>query len=180
MHRTPYREFKSTDPIYHTFNFATSIPATLKRILSLFPFDAPFEDLDRDINNMSITLEKKIQDLDIELMNFRLEILKSVFFRSKAAYLVGRIFIHDRPLPFVITLLNREKGIFIDTLLLDYNDVSSIFSYNRSYFIVDVDIVSETIDFLAPILPTKKTGELYNSIGFEKHGKTVGLSKSRS
>lgn len=168
-----YREFKSTDPIYHTFNFAISIPTTLRQILALFLFDAPFEDLDRDINNMSITLGRKIQDLGIELMNFRLEILKSVFFRNKAAYLVGRIFIHDRPLPFVIALLNREKGIFVDTLLLDYNDVSSIFSYNRSYFIVDVDIVSETIDFLAPILPTKKTGELYNSIGFEKHGKTV-------
>jgi len=58
-------------------------------------------------------------------------------------------------------------------LLLDYNDVSSIFSYSRSYFLVDVDIVSETIDFIKPILPTKQQDELYNSIGFEKHGKTV-------
>ena len=67
----------------------------------------------------------------------------------------------------------RKKGIFVDTLLLDYNDVSSIFSYYRAYFFVDVDIVSETIDFLMPILPTKRADELYNSIGFEKHGKTV-------
>ena len=38
-----YREFKSTDSIYHIFNFANSIPATMQRILSLFVFDAPLE-----------------------------------------------------------------------------------------------------------------------------------------
>lgn len=38
---------------------------------------------------------------------------------------------------------------------------------------MDVDIVSETVDFLRSILPTKYLGELYNSIGFVKHGKTV-------
>lgn len=168
-----YREFKSAEPIYYVFNFATSIPFTMRRILSLFPFDAPYENLDRDLKNMTITLEHRLADLGLDWGNLRLEILKSVFFRNKAAYLVGRIFVHDRPLPFVIAFLNRDKGIFVDTLLLDYNDVSSIFSYSRSYFLVDVDIVSETIDFIKPILPTKQQDELYNSIGFEKHGKTV-------
>lgn len=38
---------------------------------------------------------------------------------------------------------------------------------------VDVDIASEMVDFLRSFLPTKSLGELYNSIGFEKHGKTV-------
>ncbi|MEM1123993.1 MAG: bifunctional isocitrate dehydrogenase kinase/phosphatase [Bacteroidota bacterium] len=168
-----YREFKSTRPIFHTFNFTTSTTSTLKRILSLYSFDAPYRNLDWDIEQMRIRLEKRLTDLHINWENLRLEILKSVFFRNKAAYLVGRIFVHDQPYPFVIPLLHRAEGIFIDTLLLDYDDVSSIFSYNRSYFLVDVDIVSETIDFLKPILPTKRQDELYNSIGFEKHGKTV-------
>ena len=70
-------------------------------------------------------------------------------------------------------LLNEANGIYVDALLLEFNDVSSIFSYTRSYFLVDVDIVSETVDFLRTIIPTKSLGEMYNSIGFEKHGKTV-------
>ena len=32
---------------------------------------------------------------------------------------------------------------------------------------------SEMVDFLKSIMPSKSLGELYNSIGFEKHGKTV-------
>ncbi|MEM1120012.1 MAG: bifunctional isocitrate dehydrogenase kinase/phosphatase [Bacteroidota bacterium] len=168
-----YREFKSTRPIYHTFDFTTSIKSTLRRVLSLYPFDAPFRSLDQDIDQMCERLKSRLEVLDVNWKNLRLEILKSVFFRNKAAYLVGRIVVHDRPFPFVIPLLHREEGIFVDTLLLDYDDVSSIFSYNRSYFLVDVDIVSETIDFLKPILPTKRQDEIYNSIGFEKHGKTV-------
>ncbi|MEM6964356.1 MAG: bifunctional isocitrate dehydrogenase kinase/phosphatase [Bacteroidota bacterium] len=79
----------------------------------------------------------------------------------------------ERYIPFVFPLLHDKKGIYVDALLLQMDDVSSIFSYHRAYFLVDVDIVSETIDFLQTILPSKRLSELYNSIGFEKHGKTV-------
>jgi len=168
-----YREFKSTDSIYHIFNFANSVSSTMQRILSLFVFDAPFENVERDISYLSRTFTEKLDELTVNWQKIRLELLKSVFFRNKAAYIVGRVFIHDRPHPFIICLLNQKNGIFVDTLLLEYNHVSPIFSYYRSYFLVDVDIVSETIDFLKPILPTKRQDELYNSIGFEKHGKTV-------
>ena len=168
-----YREFKSTHPIFHIFSIVDSVPSTIRRVMSLYTFDAPFENLDRDVNYLSEVLLEKLALLDVPWKNRRIETLISVFFRNKAAYIVGRFFVHDRPFPFVIPLLHGPNGIFVDALLLDYNDVSSIFSYNRAYFLVDVDIVSETIDFLKPILPTKGTDELYNSIGFSKHGKTV-------
>ena len=168
-----YREFKSTYPIFHIFNFSISIPYTVRRVLSLFHFEAPFEDLERDVDYMSRALKKKLDKEGVPWKGLRLEILKSIFFRNKAGYFVGKIYINDLPIPFVVALLHQEKGIKVDTLLLEYNDVSSIFSFNRSYFIVDVDIVSETIDFIEPILPSKSKNELYNSIGFEKHGKTV-------
>ena len=168
-----YREFQSTYPIYHQLDFTTSIHSTIERLVSLYSFDAPFEDIQRDIKNLSDVLTKKIQLLNVNWKYLRLEVLKSYFFRNKAVYIVGRLYVHDSPMPFVMPLLHEEKGIYYDSLLLDYNDVSSIFSYNRSYFLVDVDIVSEMVDFLSSILPTKSLGELYNSIGFEKHGKTV-------
>lgn len=168
-----YREFKSTYPIYHTFDFTKSIASTLERMVSLYSFDVPFENLKRDIKYLRKALEEKLDHLKVNWKYLRLEVLQSVFFRNKGAYIVGRLRIHDSPIPFVMPLLNEKKGVFFDALLLDYNDVSSIFSYNRSYFLVDVDIVSETIDFLQTILPTKSMDEIYNSIGFEKHGKTV-------
>lgn len=168
-----YREFKSIYPIYYRFDFRESILSTVERIMSLYPFDAPYEDLKRDTEYIAKALEKKIKSLRINWKYLQVQILKSVFYRNKGAYLVGRLYVHDSVLPFVIPLLHRKKGITVDSLLLDQNDVSSIFSYHRSYFLVDVDIVSETVDFIKSILPTKQLGEIYSSIGFEKHGKTV-------
>jgi len=168
-----YREFKSVYPIYHTFDFPDNIETTIRRIVSLYSFDAPYEDLERDIQFISNTLEEKLNTLHVHWKYTKIEILKSVFYRNKAAYIIGRLYIHDSFIPFVLPLLNRKNGIFFDALLLDQNHVSSIFSYHRTYFLVDVDIVSETVDFLKPIFPTKRHGEIYNSIGFEKHGKTV-------
>lgn len=170
-----YREFRSAMPIYHTF-FMPPLPMleqVMRQVLACYNFDAPFEDMERDIRRLTIVLKKNLLTDERMLRHARLEMLKSVFFRNKAAYLVGRFWVDEKVHPFVIPLLHEEDGIFVDALLLNYNDVSSIFSYNRSYFLVDTDIASEMVDFLKSIMPTKSLGELYNSIGFVKHGKTV-------
>lgn len=168
-----YREFKSTQPIFHTFYMSPAIEGLMEQILLCYPFDVPFEDKRRDIQLMSRVFKKWLAEKKVTTSNIRLEVLKSQFFRNKSCYIVGRLFIGERIHPFVVPLWNREHGIIVDSLLLEANEVSSIFSYHRSYFLVSVDIVSEMVDFLRTILPTKDLGELYNSIGFEKHGKTV-------
>lgn len=168
-----YREFKSTVPIFHTFYFFEPFDHTIRQVLACYSFDTPYADLERDVSYIVQTLQYKLSKLPYPPRQLRLETLKSIFFRNKGAYLVGRLLADERVFPFVIPLLNEEQGIYADALLLEYNDVSSIFSYNRSYFLVDTDIASEMVDFLKTIIPTKSLGELYNSIGFEKHGKTV-------
>ena len=168
-----YREFRSTVPIEQTFFLVQPLAHLFEQIFSYFAFDAEWEDLERDIRYICETLEEELIKGEPLPRQARLEVLRSIFFRNKGAYIVGRLHLEDRTYPFILPLLHGENGIYVDTVLLNYNDVSSIFSYNRSYFLVDVDIVSETVDFLKSILPTKSLGELYNSIGFEKHGKTV-------
>lgn len=168
-----YREFRSTAPIFYTFFLTRPMDLTIRQIFSYYTWDAPFEDQERDIRYLADTLEKKLLKGQHFSRQSRIEMLKSVFYRNKGAYLVGRLVLDDKMHPFVIPLLHEENGIYADALLLQYNDVSSIFSYNRTYFLVDTDIASEMVDFMRTILPTKSLGELYNSIGFEKHGKTV-------
>ncbi len=168
-----YREFKSTVPIFYNFFVATPIETTIRQIFSCYTFDAPFENMERDIAHLAAALNRKL-DLEQKTMrSARIEMLKSIFFRNKGAYLVGRLCLDEKIQPFVVPLLHEEKGIYVDALLCEFNDVSSIFSYNRSYFMVDTDIASEMVDFLQTILPAKSMSELYNSIGFVKHGKTV-------
>ena len=169
-----YRQFRSTVPIYQTFFLVRPTEHVVRQLFSFYSFDAKWEDMERDIGYITTVLNKKIlEGRDALPRNARLEMLKSIFFRNKGAYIVGRLHLEDRIFPFIMPLLHEENGIYVDALLVEYNEVSSIFSYNRSYFLVDVDIVSEMVDFLLSILPTKNMGELYNSIGFEKHGKTV-------
>ena len=168
-----YREFRSTRPIFYHFFLEKPFRSVFHYIFSHYKFDVPYENLERDIGFIIKTLEHFLQEHQAPGNTLQLEVLKSMFFRNKTAYIVGRLIIGRVYHPFVLPLWHRENGVVIDTLLLNNNNLSSIFSYHRSYFLVDVDIASEMVDFLQSILPTKGLGELYNSIGFEKHGKTV-------
>ncbi|MCB0667882.1 MAG: bifunctional isocitrate dehydrogenase kinase/phosphatase [Saprospiraceae bacterium] len=168
-----YREFKSTDPIYHSFSIDQDLQYSFRSILRRYKIDLPWENLDRDLGFLEKTFQEVIDTRSLFIEQCRIETIKSIFFRNKGAYIVGRLWSGREVIPFVIPMLNGQDGLFIDALLSEDRDVSSLFSYNRSYFLVDVDIASEMVDFLRSFLPTKSLGELYNSIGFEKHGKTV-------
>ncbi len=168
-----YREFKSTEPIYHAFTIDADFIFVFRSILRRYKFDAPWKNLESDINQLAAAFAEFLSLEKINYQHANIQVIKSIFFRNKGAYLVGRLIYGQKILPFVMPLLHDEEGIFVDALLLEDRDVSSIFSYNRSYFLVDVDIASEMVDFLKSIMPLKSLGELYNSLGFEKHGKTV-------
>ena len=68
--------------------------------------------------------------------------------------------------------MHIATGMFVDTLICDADEASVIFSFSRSYFLVEVDVPSEMVRFLMGIMPNKRLGDLYNSLGFNKHGKT--------
>lgn len=163
---------KSARPIYHTYFANQSAESLVRQLFNDFPFDAPFEDLERDIELVTYTIHEKLLSKYKPDANTRLEVLRSVFYRGKGAYLVGRAFIGGQIHPFIIPILHEEKGLYADALLLEYNHISSIFTYYRSHFLVEVDIPSEMVEFLKSIVPHKPLSELYTTLGFEKHGKT--------
>jgi isocitrate dehydrogenase kinase/phosphatase len=99
------------------------------------------------------------------------DVIRSVFYRNKGAYIVGRISFANGDIPFVIPVLNNNQRLYVDTAISDQDQVSIIFSFTRAYFMVDVDAPSEFVGFLHSLIPTKSIGELYTSIGFYKQGK---------
>ncbi len=162
----------SARPIFHTYASDQSVRSVVSELFNDFKFDAPYEDLERDISLVSNKIVTELLANNVADETTRLEVLKSLLFRNKAAYIVGRAHFGERVYPFVIPLLNEGKGIFADALLLEYNHIASIFTYYRAHFLVDVDIPSEMVEFLHSILPHKPISELYTCLGFEKHGKT--------
>ncbi len=101
-----------------------------------------------------------------------LEMLRPVFYRNKGAYLVGRVCHRSGVLPLVLPLLNAERGIVVDAVLMTENEASVVFGFSWSYFRVEVPHPRAMVDFLSSIMPYKRVDELYSAIGFNKHGKT--------
>ncbi|MCP3906483.1 MAG: bifunctional isocitrate dehydrogenase kinase/phosphatase [Oceanicoccus sp.] len=137
-------------------------------------FSIPFENLDRDVERIVALIEKILPPRLDKNQQIKTQVLNSLFYRNKAAYLVGRIVTDNEMLPFVFPLLNNEQGgVYVDTVLFSPDDVSKLFSFTRSYFMVDASVPSQYVGFLQSIMPQKKLFELYSAIGFGKHAKTV-------
>jgi len=102
-----------------------------------------------------------------------LEIVRSVFYRNKEAYLVGRVHTAAGTHPLAIALLNPHGRIKVDAVLLTEDEVSVVFSYTRSYFFVDTTRPAALATVLHTLLPKKRPSELYISLGHNKHGKTI-------
>ncbi|MBM7059473.1 bifunctional isocitrate dehydrogenase kinase/phosphatase [Pseudomonas sp. UL073] len=145
----------------------------LEQIFADYGFNVAYEDLARDVQRLESQLRNNLPDWVCKDPELCIELFSSVLYRNKGAYLVGRIYTRDEQWPLVIPLLHREgHGIQADALITDEAEVSIIFSFTRSYFMVDVPVPAEFIGFLKRILPGKHIAELYTSIGFYKHGKS--------
>ncbi|MET1077978.1 MAG: bifunctional isocitrate dehydrogenase kinase/phosphatase [Pseudomonas sp.] len=150
-----------------------NLTGMLAQVLEDYRFGVPYEDLPRDLARLELQLRENLPDWVCKDPALCMELFSSVLYRNKGAYLVGRIYTRDEQWPLVIPLLHREGlGIQVDALITDEAEVSIIFSFTRSYFMVDVAIPAEFVGFLKRILPGKNLAELYTSIGFYKHGKS--------
>src|SRR5690554_615971 len=147
--------------------------AALRWGLSEPPFEIPFSDLDRDVELGGEFLRENLPQAILEASDAEVELLKSVFYRNKGAYLVGRIRGGDEQVPLVLPILHDpDKGLHLDTVIIEEDEISIIFSFTRAYFQVQVPVSSEFVDYLQQLMPDKPAGELYAAIGFFKHGKT--------
>lgn len=157
----------------HRFDGGNAADIIRKLLLSC-EFNIPWENLDRDIGLILEQVNNKlIPRIPKKSGEIWVETLESLFFRNKAAYLVGRVVSGKFSLPFVLPILHsEEQSIFVDTVLYDPDDISILFSFSRSYFMVDASIPSEYVAFLRRLMPHKEVFELYNALGMPKHGKT--------
>ena len=144
----------------------------VEQIFYLYDLKAPIENIIRDVQYIVDIIRSEVFQNGDGLAKARLELIQSLFFRNKCAYIVGRLIVDHNVRPFIIPLLHEEEGVFADAVLMDPLDAAAIFSYSRSYFLTDTDMAVDMVEFLHSILPKKSLSELYNSLGFIKHAKT--------
>jgi isocitrate dehydrogenase kinase/phosphatase len=158
--------------LYHSYPSAWGLQRIIRQIFVDYDFGVAYMDKERDIQLLVKAVREVILTRYQATEETITQVLKSVFYRNKAAYLIGRTRVGGKWMPFIIPFLNGPKGIFVDTLIFDPNIMSGLFSFTRSYFMVEAHIPSQLIAFLNSVIPQKKINELYNAIGFNKHGKT--------
>ena len=162
----------TTSIIYHTFKGRESTAGLIRMILTDYPRMAPFQDIEYNAQQVVEKIELHLQKMGTWGKIDGIDMARSVFYRGMGAYLIGRIVSGSTLVPLAIALLNTADGIVVDGVLLNTDDVSSLFGFTRSYFHVEVERPYDLIHFLKTILPHKRIAELYISTGFNKHGKT--------
>ncbi len=161
----------SAPPLYDTHT-APLVDATVVRsILDAIPWSVPYTEPERDAEIVAELIGAALRDMPAA-GPVAIDVLRSVFYRNKGAYVVGRVRRGGITLPLVIPLLRAERGIVVDAALLNPDQASVVFGFSWSYFRVDVPRPRDLIEFLRSIMPLKQVNELYNAIGFNKHGKT--------
>ncbi|CAA9389806.1 MAG: Isocitrate dehydrogenase phosphatase/kinase [uncultured Ramlibacter sp.] len=143
------------------------------RIIDNFQLERPFENLERDAGRVLEAMGARLVHVKLRA-NFQIQVLSTLFYRNKGAYVVGKLINGFNEVPFALPILHNDDGkLVIDACLFGEDDLQMLFSFARAYFMVDMEIPSAYVQFLRSLMPRKPRAEIYNALGLAKQGKTL-------
>jgi isocitrate dehydrogenase kinase/phosphatase len=161
-------------PTYRAWYPSTdNLHETIVRIVRHFHLTGEFTDLPRDAHDILRNVQMRLDQTRLRA-NFQIQVLSNLFYRNKAAYIVGKVINGFVEIPFALPILHNPNGqLVIDAALFGEDDFLMLFSFARAYFLVDMDIPSAYVQFLRSLMPRKPRAEIYNALGLAKQGKTL-------
>ncbi|RPH67711.1 MAG: bifunctional isocitrate dehydrogenase kinase/phosphatase [Burkholderiales bacterium] len=146
----------------------------LRHMIIDFGLACPFADIERDLSLVQAAAREHFPPGFVHSADCQLQVLRTLFFRNKGAYLIGRFVNDGEVLPFAVPILRDPQGhLYLDTVLFGSERIEALFNFARAYFLVDMDVPSAYVRFLKTLMPTKPESELYTMLGFHKQGKTL-------
>jgi isocitrate dehydrogenase kinase/phosphatase len=149
-----------------------SLPTAVREILADLPFGATIGDADSAVHRISAEIGRYFATGRHSGAPESIELIEPVFYRGMQAFVVGRLIGDGAITPLVLAFTNLQKNVQVDAVMLSRADVGSLFGYARSYFHVDLPVVSAAITLLRSFMPRKPVDELYTVLGRAKQGKT--------
>src|SRR5580700_10508041 len=149
-----------------------SMPTAVREVLSDLPFGAAIADPDAAVHRISAEIGRYFQTGRQSGQPESIELIEPLFYRGMHAFVVGRLIGDGSITPLVLSFTNSSNGVQVDAVMLSRADVGSLFGYARSYFHVDLPVVSAAITLLRSFMPRKSIDELYTVLGRAKQGKT--------
>jgi isocitrate dehydrogenase kinase/phosphatase len=152
----------------------TGLRGVLIDIVLDLRIECRFADFRRDLRNVLAALRREFPRPFEAATNLQVQVLGSLFFRNRTAYIVGRLINGLEVRPFAVPIKHDDEGsLVVDALLTDPTELAFLFSANRAYFLVDMEVPSAYVKFLNSSLPDKTASELYTMVGLQKHGKSL-------
>ncbi len=147
---------------------------SLRQMFVEFGLACPFVDIERDLSLVGRAMKAQVTENFTPATDCQFQVLRTLFFRNKGAYLIGR-FINDGELtPFSIPILQDSRGrLFVDAILFGTERIEALFNFSRAYFMVDMDVPAAYVQFLRSLMPMKPESELYTMLGLHKQAKTI-------
>ncbi|MGE2058531.1 bifunctional isocitrate dehydrogenase kinase/phosphatase [Escherichia coli] len=168
----PERRFRTIPrPLAKDFHPDHGWESLLMRVISDLPLRLRWQNKSRDIHYIIRHLTETLGTDN--LAESHLQVANELFYRNKAAWLVGKLITPSGTLPFLLPIHQTDDGeLFIDTCLTTTAEASIVFGFARSYFMFYAPLPAALVEWLREILPGKTTAELYMAIGCQKHAKT--------
>lgn len=154
------------------YRVGASLPTAVREILADLPFGAAISQPDGEVHRISADIGRYFGTGRPSGAPESIELIEPVFYRGTQAFVVGRIIGDGSITPLVIAFTNSPGGVRIEAVMLSRAEVGSLFGYARSYFHVDLPVVSAAITLLRSFMPRKSIDELYTVLGRAKQGKT--------
>lgn len=154
------------------YRIGGSMPTAVREILADLPFGAAIKNQEAAIHRISAEIGRFFSTGRQSSAPESIELIEPVFYRGLHAFLVGRLIGDGSITPLVVAFSNSREGVHADAVMLSRAEVGSLFGYARSYFHVDLPVVSAAITLLRSFMPRKSIDELYTVLGRAKQGKT--------
>ena len=149
-----------------------SLQRTVCELLSDLPFASLTTELEGFARHVCRELTPHFDSRRQSAAPQLVETIDAPFFRGDTANIVGRMIGDGSITPFVIVFRHAAEGLRIESVLLSRSEISSLFGFTRSYFHVDLPVVSAAVSLLRTFMPGKPVDELYTILGRAKQGKT--------
>ncbi len=161
---------RSSEPVFLAQGRSESVADMVSAMLDHCPF--ALVNREGDAAAATERIEGRLEQIGALMSLDGAELVRSLFYRGQAAYLVARLHSGSHSIPLVVAFTNDDSGIAIDAVLTQEHELSILFSFTRSYFLVDVGRPYDLVRFLKRLMPRKRVAEIYIAIGYNKHGKT--------
>jgi isocitrate dehydrogenase kinase/phosphatase len=154
------------------YRVGASLPVAVREMLADLPFGAFITDIDAAVHRISAEVGRHFDTHRQSAAPECIEFMEPLFYRGTSAFAVGRLIGDGSMTPLIISFTNSTMGVAVDAVMLSRADIGSLFGFARSYFHVDLPVVSAAITWLRSFMPRKSIDELYTVLGRAKQGKT--------